>query len=159
MATAPFRASQQQQRAASVQDHRPFITEDTSRSASHPYPRRRYGHVGSRQEEKEILAQQYDAASDGEPLPWGQMLRDSTKNQLGFSAQKLRVTDFELMKTLGTGTTHTTCSNVGAGMKKPQLTDLHSGTFARVWLARFENPRLEDRNKIYALKVLRKVDG
>ena len=33
------------------------------------------------------------------------------------------------------------------------------GTFARVWLVRLANPRPEDRDKVFALKVLRKVDG
>ncbi len=34
-----------------------------------------------------------------------------------------------------------------------------TGTFARVWLVRLANPRPEDRDKVFALKVLRKVDG
>ncbi|KAH8816796.1 camp-dependent protein kinase A [Xylogone sp. PMI_703] len=46
----------------------------------------------------------------------------------------LSVDDFELIKTLGTG------------------------TFARVWLVRLANPAEEDRDKVYALKVLRKVE-
>jgi hypothetical protein len=33
------------------------------------------------------------------------------------------------------------------------------GTFARVWLVRLANPRPEDRDKVFALKVLRKVEG
>jgi hypothetical protein len=33
------------------------------------------------------------------------------------------------------------------------------GTFARVWLVRLANPLEEDRDKVYALKVLRKVEG
>lgn len=33
------------------------------------------------------------------------------------------------------------------------------GTFARVWLVRLADPRPEDRDKVFALKVLRKVDG
>lgn len=33
------------------------------------------------------------------------------------------------------------------------------GTFARVWLVRLANPGPEDRNKLFALKVLRKVQG
>ena len=36
---------------------------------------------------------------------------------------------------------------------------LFAGTFARVWLVRLANPRHEDRNKVFALKVLKKVDG
>lgn len=33
------------------------------------------------------------------------------------------------------------------------------GTFARVWLVRFTDPAPEDRDKVFALKILRKVDG
>jgi hypothetical protein len=33
------------------------------------------------------------------------------------------------------------------------------GTFARVWLVRLANPAPEDHDKVYALKVLRKVEG
>jgi len=33
------------------------------------------------------------------------------------------------------------------------------GTFARVWLVRLADPAPEDRDKVYALKVLRKVEG
>lgn len=33
------------------------------------------------------------------------------------------------------------------------------GTFARVWLVRLANPSEEDKEKVYALKVLRKVEG
>ncbi|KAK6594692.1 serine threonine-protein kinase prkx [Botrytis cinerea] len=39
------------------------------------------------------------------------------------------------------------------------LIDFHStGTFARVWLVRLANPAEEDRDKVFALKVLRKVE-
>jgi hypothetical protein len=37
--------------------------------------------------------------------------------------------------------------------------DFGIGTFARVWLVRLANARPEDRDKVFALKVLRKVDG
>jgi len=33
------------------------------------------------------------------------------------------------------------------------------GTFARVWLVRLANSKPEDESRVYALKVLRKVDG
>ncbi len=33
------------------------------------------------------------------------------------------------------------------------------GTFARVWLVRLADPAEEDRDKVFALKVLRKVEG
>lgn len=33
------------------------------------------------------------------------------------------------------------------------------GTFARVWLVKLANPPEEDRDKVYALKVLRKAES
>jgi protein kinase A len=33
-----------------------------------------------------------------------------------------------------------------------------TGTFARVWLAQLANPSKGDENKVFALKILRKVD-
>jgi hypothetical protein len=33
------------------------------------------------------------------------------------------------------------------------------GTFARVWLVRLADPAPEERDKVFALKVLRKVEG
>ncbi|KAJ5104912.1 hypothetical protein NUU61_002259 [Penicillium alfredii] len=54
------------------------------------------------------------------------------EKQLCISSRTLRVRDFVLMKTLGTG------------------------TFARVWLARLKDQK--DKNTVYALKVLRKAD-
>ena len=33
------------------------------------------------------------------------------------------------------------------------------GTFARVWLARLAQPADEDKDKVFALKILRKTDG
>ncbi|KAI0997650.1 hypothetical protein K3495_g10538 [Podosphaera aphanis] len=50
------------------------------------------------------------------------------------SRNKLSLKDFVLVRTLGTG------------------------TFARVWLARLACPAEEDRDKVFALKVLRKVE-
>jgi hypothetical protein len=37
--------------------------------------------------------------------------------------------------------------------------DQRTGTFARVWLARLAWPHEGDEEKVFALKVLRKVDG
>lgn len=37
--------------------------------------------------------------------------------------------------------------------------DCAPGTFARVWLVRLRNARNGDENKVFALKILRKVDG
>ncbi|KAF7168789.1 hypothetical protein CNMCM5623_001763 [Aspergillus felis] len=55
------------------------------------------------------------------------------EKQLGISTRSLRISDFSLIKTLGTG------------------------TFARVWLARFKDEAIR-RDNVYALKVLRKAD-
>jgi hypothetical protein len=33
------------------------------------------------------------------------------------------------------------------------------GTFARVWLVRLKDAKPGDENKVFALKILRKVDG
>ncbi|MCJ1393372.1 serine/threonine protein kinase, AGC [Xylographa bjoerkii] len=69
-----------------------------------------------------------------EPLPPEEIAADPKHKQLGGSSQQLRLDDFELIKTLGTG------------------------TFARVWLARLANPVNEDKDKVFALKILRKTD-
>ncbi|PYH87369.1 camp-dependent protein kinase catalytic subunit [Aspergillus ellipticus CBS 707.79] len=55
------------------------------------------------------------------------------ERQLGISTRRLTVNDFRLQKTLGTG------------------------TFARVWLANLKEDRLR-RDRVYALKMLRKAD-
>lgn len=54
------------------------------------------------------------------------------EKQLCISSRSLHVSDFVLVKTLGTG------------------------TFARVWLARLKDQK--DKDKVYALKILRKAD-
>lgn len=63
-----------------------------------------------------------------------EITEDARNKELGHSSKGLSVKDFELVRTLGTG------------------------TFARVWLVRLANPAEEDRDKVFALKVLRKVD-
>lgn len=60
---------------------------------------------------------------------------DPQKKPVGHSSKVLREEDFELIKTLGTG------------------------TFARVWLVRLKDAKPGDENKVFALKILRKVDG
>ncbi|KAJ5238875.1 hypothetical protein N7468_003494 [Penicillium chermesinum] len=55
------------------------------------------------------------------------------EKQLCVSSRNLSLSDFQLLKTLGTG------------------------TFARVWLARLKDS--DDKTKVYALKILRKADG
>ncbi|KAF2681758.1 Pkinase-domain-containing protein [Lentithecium fluviatile CBS 122367] len=68
------------------------------------------------------------------PLEPGRIDEDPDHKMVGHSSNVLRQEDFELIKTLGTG------------------------TFARVWLVRLKNARNGDENKVFALKILRKVD-
>lgn len=77
------------------------------------------------------------------------------EKQLGISARTLRINDFELLKTLGTGQLI-----VAEGMRQMWSWSTHwcTGTFARVWLARLKSQK-EKRDRVFALKVLRKADG
>ncbi|PSN60029.1 Pkinase-domain-containing protein [Corynespora cassiicola Philippines] len=84
-----------------------------------------------RDHEKRALAQWEDRKR---PLSPSQIDADPDRKMVGHSSRLLRQDDFELVKTLGTG------------------------TFARVWLVRLANPREGDENKVFALKILRKVD-
>jgi hypothetical protein len=76
-------------------------------------------------------------------------------SQLGAPAARLRLNDFNLMKTLGTGKSRIAVS------ARTGLTEPVAGTFARVWLSRLAHPAADnpDGQKVYALKVLRKVDS
>ena len=104
MSTATLRPSSQQQRAASAQNHRQLLAPTTPRSSSNPNPARQGSNPPSiRQEEKNFVVANYEVAPGCEPLPPEQIAQDPQNKQLGFSAQQLRVEDFELMKTLGTG--------------------------------------------------------
>lgn len=114
----------------------------TSREASHDPSR--HGTPGlesqettdherkSRAEEKELLSRWQELKR---PLSPSQVAEEPGRKMLGHSAKYLHVEDFELLKTLGTG------------------------TFARVWLVRLAEPQPGDENKVFALKILRKVDG
>jgi serine/threonine protein kinase len=84
-----------------------------------------------REDEKRMLAQWADR---DEPLSPSEIMRNEEEKMVGHSSRALRQEDFELIKTLGTG------------------------TFARVWLVRLTNAQKEDENKVFALKILRKVD-
>lgn len=59
---------------------------------------------------------------------------DSDHKAVGQSSNVLRLQDFELIKTLGTG------------------------TFARVWLVRLKDTNNGNENAVFALKILRKTD-
>ncbi|KAI5194405.1 Pkinase-domain-containing protein [Aureobasidium subglaciale] len=69
-----------------------------------------------------------------QPLEYDQILVEPNSKPVGHSSKVLRREDFDLVKTLGTG------------------------TFARVWLANLVTPKKEDAEKVFALKILRKTD-
>src|ERR1700761_3734192 len=95
---------QQQQRSASLQSNRQFLrsrNSDSPRSASHPHsPIRR---TDSARSEKTLVLQHAEAVSKKEVLPPEDISNDPQNKKLGFSS-RLKVSDFELMRTLGTGT-------------------------------------------------------
>ncbi|OAK99411.1 Pkinase-domain-containing protein [Phaeosphaeriaceae sp. SRC1lsM3a] len=84
-----------------------------------------------REEEKRNLAQWEDQKHTLSP---DEIDKDPETKVVGHSSKVLREEDFELIKTLGTG------------------------TFARVWLVRLKDATSEDEDKVFALKILRKVD-
>ena len=85
----------------------------------------------AREEEKQKLADWEGSKRTLEP---NEVAASPNKKPVGHSSKYLRKEDFELVKTLGTG------------------------TFARVWLVKIANRKKEDNNKVFALKILRKVD-
>ncbi|KAH9881141.1 hypothetical protein J1614_001636 [Plenodomus biglobosus] len=84
-----------------------------------------------REEEKQTLAQ-WEARK--RTLSPDEIDVDPDQKVVGHSSKVLREEDFELIKTLGTG------------------------TFARVWLVRLKDAKKGDEDKVFALKILRKVD-
>lgn len=85
----------------------------------------------AREDEKQKLA---EWEAEKRPLEFAEIHVDPQKKPVGHSSKVLRKDDFELVKTLGTG------------------------TFARVWLTKLNRKNGDDRNKVFALKILRKVD-
>ncbi|KIX94244.1 uncharacterized protein Z520_09954 [Fonsecaea multimorphosa CBS 102226] len=134
MSTATLQTPQQQppQRASSAQGHRQYLrtsNPQNTRSASHPHPSRQYD-----REQIQKYVDPTQSKGEEEVMSPEEVSKPPEEKKLGQSSRTLKVTDFELMRTLGTG------------------------TFARVWLCRFANPHPEDRDKVFALKVLKKVD-
>ncbi|KAI9832168.1 MAG: hypothetical protein M1819_004519 [Sarea resinae] len=82
-------------------------------------------------EEKKFLAR-FDGESG--PLSPSEITQRPSDKRLGHSSRSLRVEDFRLLKTVGTG------------------------TFARVWLVRLADPPEGGEDKVFALKILRKAD-
>ena len=85
----------------------------------------------AREDEKQKIA---DWEAEKRSLDPDEVAESPNKKPVGHSSKYLRKEDFELIKTLGTG------------------------TFARVWLAKIANRKEKDNNKVFALKILRKVD-
>nr|POF07085.1 isoform 2 of camp-dependent protein kinase catalytic subunit alpha [Quercus suber] len=85
----------------------------------------------AREDEKQKLAEWEANKHTLEP---SEILVDPNTKPVGHSSKYLRRDDFDLVKTLGTG------------------------TFARVWLAKIANKKGPDSNKVFALKILRKAD-
>jgi len=85
----------------------------------------------AREQEKRFIA---NFSENEHPLPPGEVAQNTEKKHLGQASRALTIKDFELAKTLGTG------------------------TFARVWLVRLAHPAEEDKHKVFALKVLRKAE-
>lgn len=104
MSTVTLRPSSQQQRALSVQNHRQVLSQASPRSSSNPHPIGQGSDAApTRQEEKNFVIANYEVAAGHETLPPEQIAQDAWNKQLGCSSQQLRIEDFELMKTLGTG--------------------------------------------------------
>jgi hypothetical protein len=104
MSTVTLRPSSRQQRASSAQNHRQLLSPASPRSASNPHPTRQASSPApTRQEEKNFVIANYEIAVGHQTVPPEQIAQDFEDKQLGFSAQQLRLEDFELMKTLGTG--------------------------------------------------------
>src|SRR5271170_5550011 len=98
MSSATSRLPPDHLRASSVQGHRQLLNPppiSSPRSASQPQP--------TRQEEKTAVTASYAVAVGREISPAERIGQDPRHKRLGLSSQKLRVEDFELMKTLGTG--------------------------------------------------------
>lgn len=101
MSTATLQPSQQQPppRAASAQGHRQSYLRSSNpnnaRSASHPHPSRQY--------EKDLVLKHADVSKSKDVLSPEEISHSPEDKQVGRSSKQLKVTDFDLMRTLGTG--------------------------------------------------------
>lgn len=118
------------QRALSAQGHRQILRSSTPQ---HNHRSASNPHP-TRTSSKEAVIKSVEKLKE-KPPPAEKISSDPNEKGVGYSSKTLKFSDFELLQTLGTG------------------------TFARVWLCRFKNTeKPEDRNKVFALKVLKKVD-
>lgn len=90
-------------------------------------------HDDAQQEREKAFIAEFEECK--RPLSPTHIAEDPRNKKLGASSKQLRLKDFDLVKTLGTG------------------------TFARVWLARLAASSKQDKDKVFALKILRKVDS
>jgi hypothetical protein len=96
-----------QQRALSAQGYRQHLRATSSagpRSASHPHPTSHS--YETKQPAKSPIAQHEEIASAPGASTSQQNGQDCGK-ELGYASEQLQVEDFDLVKTLGTGTSHT----------------------------------------------------
>ena len=105
MSAANLSAAPPQQRALSAQGYRQHSRAASSpgpRSASHPHPTAQS--YATRQQAKSPIAQHAGVVG----VPNATLSPDDKQNgedsQLGYPSEQLKMADFELMKTLGTGT-------------------------------------------------------
>lgn len=136
-----------------VKRHVPTVGHSDHDKGQHGKPAKRSASADAQHQHEKDFVIEYRRNS--EVLAPEEVAEDPANKKLGASSQQLRLDDFELMKTLGTGQITTDTFYV-----KPWTDQAFgTGTFARVWLARVANPREEDKDKVFALKVLRKVDS
>lgn len=109
MSTATLQTPQQQQqqppRAASAQGHRQFLRtsnpQNNARSASHPHPSRQYE---KDQVQKHGSADRSRSREDQDQvMSPEEVSKPPEEKKLGQSSPTLKLSDFELMRTLGTG--------------------------------------------------------
>ena len=106
-----------------------------------------------RQKEKDFIA---CFECNGEPFEPSEVAESPRNKEVGAPSKQLRVGDFELMKTIGTGTS-TYFAAFSLHARVTQADNL-SGTFARVWLSCLAGSSKEGQ-KCFALKILKKVDS
>lgn len=122
---------QSTQRALSAQGHRQILRTSTPQQGA----RSASNPHPSRQASKDVIIKAVEKKETQDPPRADQISSDPNVKGAGFSSKTLKFSDFELLQTLGTG------------------------TFARVWLCRFKHTQKpEDRKRVFALKVLKKVD-
>lgn len=106
-----------------------------------------------KQKEKDFIA---CFECNGEPLEPSEIAEHPRNKEVGAPSKQLRVGDFQLIKTIGTGT-YTYFAAFNLHVTASQADNL-SGTFARVWLSCLADSSKEGQ-KCFALKILKKVDS